>query len=111
MADHDKQAPQQRRGSASSYGLRGRSNGEPLELVYVPAPSWQPMLIAFGLAAVITSIFTWWPYGVAGAIVALFALRAWVRDARSDYARMPRRQRVATAVLPAVPLRRPSGRR
>lgn len=110
MAPDNKQAPQQRRGSASSYGLRGRSNGEPLELVYVPAPSWQPMLIAFGLAAVIASIFTWWPYGVAGAIVALFALRAWVRDARADYNRMPRHQRVATAVLPAVPLRRASRR-
>lgn len=106
MADDDKQAPQQRRGSASSYGLRGRSNGEPLELVYVPAPSWQPALIALGLAAVLASLFTWWPYGVAGGIVALFALRAWIRDARADYTRLPRHQRVATAVLPAVPMRR-----
>jgi hypothetical protein len=86
-----------------------RRNGEPLELVYGPAPSWQPMLIAFGLAAVLASIFTWWPYGVAGAIVALFALRAWIRDARADFVRMPRRQRISTSVLPAVPLRR-SGR-
>ena len=45
-------------------------------------------------------------YGVAGGIVALFALRAWIRDARADYTRMPRHQRVATAVLPAVPMRR-----
>ncbi len=106
MADEHKQAPQQRRSSASSLGLRDRSNGEPLELVYVPASSWQPALIAFGLAALITSIFTWWPYGVAGAIVALFALRAWIRDARADFVRMPRQQRVSTAVLPAVPLQR-----
>jgi hypothetical protein len=84
-----------------------RRNGEPLELVYVPAPSWQPALIALGLAAVLTSIFTWWPYGVAGAIVALFALRAWIKDARADYNRLPRNQRVATSVLPAVPLARP----
>jgi hypothetical protein len=88
---------------------RNGRNGEPLELVYAPAPSWQPMLIAFGLAAVLASIFTWWPYGVAGAIVALFALRAWIRDARADYVRMPRRQRVSTSVLPAVPLRRGGG--
>jgi hypothetical protein len=83
-----------------------RRNGEPLELVYVPASSWQPALIALGLAAVIASLFTWWPYGVAGGIVALFALRGWIRDARADYTRMPRHQRVATAVLPAVPMRR-----
>ena len=81
-------------------------NGEPVELVYVPASSWQPALIAFGLAAVLASLFTWWPDGVAGAIVALFALRSWIRDARRDYTRLPRQQRVATAVIPAVPLQR-----
>ena len=87
-----------------------RRNGEPLELVYVPEPSWQPALIAFGLAAVIASLFTWWPYGVIGAIVALFALRAWIRDARDDFNRLPRKQRIATAVLPAVPLQRSTKR-
>ena len=65
------------------------------------------MLVAFGLAALVTSIFTWWPYGVAGAIVALFALRGWIHDARADFVRLPRKQRMSTAVLPAVPLRRP----
>ena len=83
-----------------------RRNGQPLELVYLPEPSWQPALIAFGLAAVIASLFTWWPYGVAGAIVALFALRAWVKDAREDFNRLPRKQRISTAVIPAVPLER-----
>jgi hypothetical protein len=82
-----------------------RRNGQPLELVYVPEPSWQPALIAFGLAAVLASLFTWWPYGVTGAVIALFALRAWIRDARANYDRLPRKQRIATAVLPAVPLR------
>jgi len=85
-----------------------RRNGEPIELVYMPESSWQPMLIAFGLAAVIASLFTWWPYGVIGAVVALFALRSWIRDARRDYRRLPREQRVATAVIPAVPLQRSS---
>jgi hypothetical protein len=83
-----------------------RRNGEPLELVYVPASSWQPALIAFGLAAVVASIFTWWPYGVIGAVVALGALWAWIRDARSDFNLLPRKQRIATAVIPAVPLQR-----
>ena len=85
-----------------------RRNGQPLELVYLPEPSWQPALIAFGLAAVIASVFTWWPYGVIGAVVALFALRAWIKDAREDFDRLPRKQRVATAVIPAVPLERTS---
>ena len=83
-----------------------RRNGEPPELIYVPEPSWQPALIAFGLAAVLASLFTWWPYGVIGGVVALFALRAWIRDARRGYDRLPRRQRMVTAVIPAVPLQR-----
>ena len=87
-----------------------RRNGQPLELVYLPEPSWQPVLIAFGLAAIVASLFTWWPYGVAGAVVALFALRAWIKDAREDFDRLPRSQRTATAVIPAVPLER-SGER
>jgi hypothetical protein len=82
-----------------------RRNGQPLELVYLPEPSWQPALIAFGLAAVLASIFTWWPYGVVGAVIALFALRAWIHDARENFDRLPRKQRIATAVIPAVPLR------
>jgi hypothetical protein len=82
-----------------------RRNGQPLELVYLPEPSWQPALIAFGLAAVLASIFTWWPYGVVGGVIALFALRAWIRDARENFDRLPRKQRTATAVIPAVPLR------
>jgi hypothetical protein len=85
-----------------------RRNGEPLELVYVPESSWQPALIAFGLAAVLASLFTWWPYGVIGGVVALFAAGAWIRDARQGFNRLPRHQRVATAVIPAVPLQRSS---
>ena len=54
----------------------------------------------------LASLFTWWPYGVIGGVIALFALCAWIRDARAGYSRLPRRQRIATAVLPAVPLQR-----
>jgi hypothetical protein len=80
-------------------------NGES-ELVYLPEPSWAPVLFAAGLAGIVVSLFTWWPYGVAGAIVALFALRSWVSDSRESFNRLPRRQRAATAVIPAVPLTR-----
>ena len=84
-----------------------RPNQAPVELVYVPQPSWQPALIALGFAGLVASLFTWWPYGVVGAVVALFAARSWIVDARSDFGRLPRRQSIATAVIPAVPLKRP----
>ena len=83
-----------------------RRNGTETELVYLPSPSWQPLLIAAGVAGVIASLFTWWPYGVVGAVVALLALRAWIRDSREDFSRLPRNQRVTSSVIPAVPLKR-----
>jgi hypothetical protein len=86
-----------------------RSNGVPPELIYLPQPSWYPALIAFGLAAVVGSLFTWWPYGVAGGLVALFALGGWIRDARRDFERLPRRQRLTATVIPAETLRLPEG--
>jgi len=79
---------------------------EPEELIYLPEPSWYPMLVAGGLAGVFVSLFTWWPYGVVGGIVALIALFAWIREARESFGRLPRRQRTVAATLPAVPLER-----
>ena len=58
----------------------------------------------------LASLFTWWPYGVVGGVIALFALRSWIRDSRESFSRLPRKQRVATAVIPATPLQRPATR-
>jgi len=78
--------------------------GEPApkatELVYVPEPSFQPALFAFGLAGVMAGIIVWWPYGVIGAVVALAAALSMVRAATSHAERLPSRQKTTTAVLP-----------
>ncbi len=83
-----------------------RNGSEPTELLYLPRSSWHAPLLAAGLAGVVVSLFTWWPYGVIGAVVALVALIGLVRDSREDYNRLPRRQRLSTSVIPAVPLKR-----
>ena len=83
----------------------GRQPPEPSELVYTPAPSWLPVLAAAGLAGVLVGLFTGFPYAVAGAVVLLVALRAWIRGTRDEISRLPREQRLTSAVLPAVPLR------
>jgi len=80
-------------------------SSEPGELIYLPEPSWHPLLIAAGIAGILASLFTWWPYGVLGAIVALLAIFAWVRDSRESFGRLPRRQHTVAASLPAVPLK------
>jgi len=83
-----------------------RQPPQPSELVYVPAPSWLPVLTAAGLTGVLVGLFAGLPYAVAGAIVLLASLRAWLRDTGDQIARLPRQQHPTSAVLPAVPLRR-----
>ena len=83
----------------------GRQPPPPSELVYVPAPSWVPVLTAAGLAGVLVGLFAGLPYAVVGAIVLLASLRAWVRETGDEIARLPRQQHPTSAVLPAVPLR------
>ena len=84
----------------------GRTNGSGPELVYLTEPSWYPPLLAVGLAAVVGSIFTWWPYGAVGAVVALVALVGWARQARGSYEVLPREQRVTVGNIPPTPLRK-----
>jgi hypothetical protein len=72
------------------------------ELVYVPEPSWDPALLALGLGLVIAGLFVWWPYGAIGAVIALVAIVRMFRGTQDSVERLPRRQRVTTAVLPAV---------
>ena len=80
---------------------------EATELVYVPSPSWRPALAALGLAGVLAGIFVWWPYGVIGAVIALYTLAGMLRGTAAEVDRLPRRQKLTTAVLPAVPPRKP----
>ena len=84
----------------------GNTQTEGAELVYVPDPSWYPALFAAGLAGVVVSLFTWWPYGVVGALVALFSFFAMIKRAREDFDRLPRSQRVTAAHIPPTTLKR-----
>jgi hypothetical protein len=84
----------------------GRAAPEPTELVYVPRPSWVPVLFAAGLAGVFVGLFAGLPFSIAGAIVLLASLRAWTKQTGAEISRLPRHQRLTTAVLPPTPLRR-----
>jgi uncharacterized membrane protein YdjX (TVP38/TMEM64 family) len=85
-----------------------RSIPDPSELVYVPRPSWLPVLAALGLAGVLLGLFAGWPYAVAGGALGLASVWSWVRRTGEEIGRLPRQQRISAAVLPAVPLRRSS---
>jgi hypothetical protein len=78
------------------------------ESIYLPRPSIHPALFAFGLAAVIVGLYSWWPYAVVGGLIALTSLIAWLRTNRDEIARMPRQQRTDTAPIPLAATRPPS---
>lgn len=86
--------------------MNDRRAPEPTELIYLPEPSWAPPLLAAGLAGLLAGLFTWFPYAIIGGVVALAALLIWIRDARSDFRRLPRRQGLTSAPIPAIPLRK-----
>jgi hypothetical protein len=73
---------------------------EPTESIYLPKPTVFPALVALGLVAVVVGLFSWAPYSVAGGLIAIVSLVAWLRTNRDEIARMPRRQHTDTAPIP-----------
>ena len=70
------------------------------ERIYLAGPSLLPVLFAIGLASIVIGIYAWWPYSVAGALLALFSLVGWLRSNRDEIARMPTHQQTETAPIP-----------
>jgi hypothetical protein len=78
---------------------------EATELVYVPASSWVPFFAAAGITAIVLGLFAGLFWAIVGAVVLLVAFVLWVKSIGTDYSRMPRRQRVSSAVIPPIPPR------
>lgn len=79
---------------------------EATELVYLPESSWDPVILAFSLGLVLAGVLIWFPYGVIGGLLAIAAIARMFRTSASDVDRLPRRQKLTTAVIPAVPPRK-----
>jgi hypothetical protein len=77
-----------------------REPGRPTELIFLSGPSVLPALVAIGLAAVVVGLYAWWPYSVAGGLIALVSLIAWLRTNRDEISRMPVDQQPDTAPIP-----------
>jgi hypothetical protein len=73
---------------------------KPSELIYLPAPTALPVIVAVGVALVVLGVFAWWPYAALGGILAIGAFIAWMRKNRTDIARMPREQEETPARIP-----------
>lgn len=92
------------------------SNGKPpaaTETIHLPRPSWAPAFLALGLTLTIVGLYLDfmgpnWIYSVIGAVIALGALKSMLGGARRDYFRLPRRQEIDSATLPADSIKPPS---
>jgi hypothetical protein len=82
--------------------MAGSQPPEPTEMISLPRPSWIPMLTAVGIALVVVGLMAGWVYLVVGALIALPVIWRWIAQTRQAFSRLPREQRPATAVLPAV---------
>ena len=79
---------------------------EPTELIYAPSPSWAPALTAVGIAFAAIGAFAGWIFfpgwliSLFGGILLVRAALYWYRDYAEAAGRLPRRQRLTSAVIP-----------
>ena len=60
--------------------------GEPIHL---PGPSYQPVVLAFGLALAITGVVLFPVVAVIGLVIVLITLYLWIRDTRREISELP----------------------
>lgn len=75
---------------------------EATELVYLPEPSWRPMFVAAGVAVIVAGLFAGLVWAILGAVTLLIGAVGWVRSIEREVDRLPRSQKVSSAVLPPI---------
>jgi hypothetical protein len=59
------------------------------EAIHLPGPSYQPVVLAFGVMLVVTGIVLFPPGAVIGGVITLVTLYLWIRDTRRDISELP----------------------
>jgi hypothetical protein len=59
------------------------------EEIHLPGPSIQPILLAFGITIAIVGITTFFVLVVAGVVLSIGVIIAWVRDTRREIDELP----------------------
>jgi hypothetical protein len=62
---------------------------EPGEAVHLPGPSYQPVVLAFGLTIAITGVVIFPALTVIGLVIVLVTLYMWIRDTRREIRELP----------------------
>jgi hypothetical protein len=59
------------------------------EEIHLPGPSVQPLLLTVGITVGIVGVTTYFPLVIAGVILSIWVIIAWIRDARHDIDELP----------------------
>ena len=62
---------------------------EPGEAIHLPGPSYQPVVLAFGLMLAITGVVVFPAMSVIGLVIVLVTLYMWIRDTRREIRELP----------------------
>jgi hypothetical protein len=62
---------------------------EPGESIHLPGPSYQPVVLAFGLTLAITGVVLFPILAVIGLLITLITLYLWIRDTRREISELP----------------------
>jgi Cytochrome c oxidase subunit IV len=59
------------------------------EAIHLPGPSFQPVVLAFGLTLAITGVVIFPAISVIGLVIVLVTLWMWIRDTRRETSELP----------------------
>jgi hypothetical protein len=59
------------------------------EAIHLPGPSYQPVVLAFGLTLVVTGVVLFPVLAVLGGVISIVALIGWIRDTRREISELP----------------------
>jgi Flp pilus assembly protein TadB len=59
------------------------------EAIHLPGPSYQPVLVAFGVTLAVTGVVLYPPATVIGLLITAVVLVRWIRDTRREMSELP----------------------
>ncbi len=62
---------------------------EPGESIHLPGPSYQPVLVAFGVTLAVVGVVLFPVVAVIGLVITVITLVRWVRDTRRETSELP----------------------
>jgi hypothetical protein len=74
---------------ADEVRVAGAEADEQGEAIHLPGPSFQPVVLAFGLTLAITGVVIFPPLTAIGLVIVLVTLWMWIRDTRRDVKELP----------------------